>query len=297
MFLICLQALCFLLFQQGLEILQKHGLTLSQKALSSKTKELRENCDAQVYCWKEQCVFEKEKVRLLSKLKESLIDLAYLPKLSTVTDVEQYLKDNFTTKEDILESNVEQSLLPSENEFKTLDTSELNLCFDEPEPHFLLNSICSSLDTNKAVVCQLLKDIVDSALGCNGTLLEVIEHMVQNFTPAIPYQLVGDNVDLDVKVRHMDKDNKNKSLHFFNLIAFEDLVTGNELPDTHTKTLADVPISSFLPTALDLVQLKRDFIILMSRIIVKHFKDLSFFKSCAIYHTPHKYEARYWTLF
>ena len=38
----------------------------------------------------------------------------------------------------------------------------------------------------------------------------------------LSYQIVGDNVDLEVKVRHMADDNKNKSLHYFNLVAFKD---------------------------------------------------------------------------
>ena len=78
-------------------------------------------------------------------------------------------------------------------------------------------------------------------------------------------------------------------MHFFNLVGFQDYVTGNELPDTHTKTLVDVPIASFLPTTVDLVKLNRDFFILLSHVIVKHFKSLSFLKSSVIYHIRHPY--------
>ena len=254
-----------------------------------KSKELGAYCDSQVDCWKEQCSLEKEKEICLSKLKANLLDIAYLAKLPTVNDVEQYLKEHFNMDESISQENMEQLSLQSGNEFETLNTNELNLCFDQPKSSLLLHNICSSLDANKEVVRQLLEGIIDSALGCNVSLIEVVEHQLQNVKTAIPYQIVGDNVDLEIKVRHMDKDNRNKSMHFFNLVAFEDRVTGNELPDTHAKTLADVPISSFLPTTMDLIKLKRDFIILLSRVIVKHFKSLHFLKSCVIYHNPHQY--------
>lgn len=74
--------------------------------------------------------------------------------------------------------------------------------------------------------------------------------------PDIPsYQIIGDNLDLDVKVRHMDSENKNKSFHWFNLVAFKDQVSGSHLPDVHEKTLDDVPISAFLPSKEDVLHL------------------------------------------
>jgi hypothetical protein len=207
----------------------------------------------------------------LSKLKAGLKDLAYLPKLPTVKDVEKYLKEYFTMNENISQENMEKLSLQCESEFETLDVSELNLCFYQPESSFLLHNICSNLDDKKEVVRQLLEGIVYSSTGCNVSLLEAVEHQIQTVKPTIPYQIVGDNVDLEIKVRHIDRNNRNKSMHFFNLVAFQDYVTGNELPDTHTKTLVDVPIASFLPTTMDLVKLKRDFVILLSCVIVKHY--------------------------
>ena len=63
----------------------------------------------------------------------------------------------------------------------------------------------------------------------------------------------------------MSKDNQNKSMHFFNLVAFKNYITGNNLPDSHSKALADVPISSFLPSMQDLADLKKGFCCIMVR--------------------------------
>ena len=105
----------------------------------------------------------------------------------------------------------------------------------------------------------------------------------------LSYQIVGDNVDLEVKVHHMADDNKNKSLHYFNLVAFKDQLKSNSLADTHEKTLESIPISTFLPPHKDLDSLKRDFVVLWSRVVVKHIEYFSCFKKCVIYHIPHQY--------
>ena len=46
------------------------------------------------------------------------------------------------------------------------------------------------------------------------------------------YQIIGDNVHL-----HMSEQNKNRSLHTFNLVAMRDVVSGSDLPDKHVRTL------------------------------------------------------------
>ena len=100
---------------------------------------------------------------------------------------------------------------------------------------------------------------------------------------------MGDNLDLDVRVRHMDSDNKNKSFHWFNLVAFKDKITGFHLPDVHNKTLDDVPVSIFLPSENDIQNLRQDFSALWSRVIVSNLKAFAFLRNAVIYHIPHIY--------
>ena len=70
------------------------------------------------------------------------------------------------------------------------------------------------------------------------------------------YQIVGDNCDLHINVRHMTNENKNKSFHWFNCVAFKDQVSGDHLPDVHTSRLEDVPVSAFFPDNEESINLK-----------------------------------------
>ena len=140
----------------------------------------------------------------------------------------------------------------------------------------------------KDVFIQCLDDI--SLQGTNeASILDALVCCRESKHDIPSYQIIGDNLDLDVKVRHMDSENKNKSFHWFNLVAFKDQVSGSHLPDVHEKTLNDVPISAFLPSKEDLLHLKEDFVVLWSRVIVKYMKAFAFLRRTVIYHIPHAY--------
>lgn len=85
----------------------------------------------------------------------------------------------------------------------------------------------------------------------------------------------------------MTTDNRNKSFHWFNRVAIKDQVSGDHLPDIHESTLEDVPVSAFFPNSEEIVQLKRDFMTLWSRVVVKHLEKFSFLKNALVYHNPH----------
>lgn len=102
-------------------------------------------------------------------------------------------------------------------------------------------------DIDDTCVSECSKDITKQSPH-SSDLLEAVHTCSKEINSHLSYLIVGDNVDLEVKVRHMSDDNKNKSLHYFNLVAFKDQVSGDLLPDTHEKTLESIPISSFLPS-------------------------------------------------
>ena len=136
--------------------------------------------------------------------------------------------------------------------------------------------------------------LLDSGISRDG-LIGCIEQMVHPApsqtleTPAPGCQIIGDNCDLHVNVRHMTNDNKNKSFHWFNCVAMKDQVSGDHLSDVHETTLEDVPVSSFFPDNGDIQELKRDFMTLLSRVIVKHLTSFAFLRNSVIYHIPHQY--------
>lgn len=176
------------------------------------------------------------------------------------------------------------------DKFQTIDMSELYFSFQDPET--IMHNISGSL-LKQGVQRDTMLNVFDNLmqLGCSddAKLLDVINRHNQQLTSPVSYQIVGDNVDLEVKVRHMSQDNKNKSFHWFNLVAFKDQVSGKTLSNKYELTLADAPISSFIPSNSDINRLKQDYIVLWSRVIVKYLKQFSFLHSALIKHIPHQY--------
>ena len=52
--------------------------------------------------------------------------------------------------------------------------------------------------------------------------------------------------------------------------------------------LDDVPISTLLPSQVEILHLKQDFTVLWSRVLVKHFREFAFLKKAVVYHIPHE---------
>ena len=271
---------------KGIETLHKHGLTVCQKTLSLKANELGKTCDDVMLLWKEESVKRLQKEMCLNLFENGLKEIYYHPNLPDVTDLNQYLH-----KDDHDNSSISISTENISDEFQTLDVEKLNLCCTNPSSTQLLLNACSELKCqgiDDACISGCFKDILKMAPD-SSSLLDAVCACRKKMDSHLSYQIVGDNVDLEVKVRHMADDNKNKSLHYFNLVAFKDQLNGNSLPDTHEKTLESIPISTFLPSHKDLDSLKRDFVVLWSRVVVKHIEYFSCFKKCVIYHIPHQY--------
>ena len=83
--------------------------------------------------------------------------------------------------------------------------------------------------------------------------------------------LVGDNFNKKINPRHMTIDHQAKSLQYFHSFAAKNRIPTNHLDDTQSRgDIADLPISTFLPTSADCSVLHSNFTILVSRIIVKY---------------------------
>ena len=101
--------------------------------------------------------------------------------------------------------------------------------------------------------------------------------------------MIGDNIDKNVKPRHMRFDKQTKSLHYFNAYAVRDRIDTSHLAEKHT-TDPELHLSDFLPSIDDYNALKNAFKVLVSRVLCNH---MSFFKKnfsdAVINHIPHKY--------
>ena len=102
--------------------------------------------------------------------------------------------------------------------------------------------------------------------------------------------LVGDNFNKKVNPRHMTVDHQAKSLQYFHSFAAKNRIPTNHLDDTRSRgDIADLPISAFLPTPADCSVLRSNYIILVSRIIVKHIPYFTPFKKVVPMNIQHQY--------
>lgn len=95
------------------------------------------------------------------------------------------------------------------------------------------------------------------------------------------YIIVGDNIDKRITPRSMRVDSQVRSLHYFHAFAALSRVATLHLDDT--KPIGDVkslPLSAFLPSAEDCSALRDNYVILISRILVKHLAFLQPFREC-----------------
>ena len=104
------------------------------------------------------------------------------------------------------------------------------------------------------------------------------------------YKLVGDNLDKHVTLCEMRLDHQAQSLHYFNCYAVKDCVSTLGLEDN--PSLPDFSAfleAKILPTAEDHKSLMSNFVILVSRVVKKHFPFFSKFGTDVPKHIKHKF--------
>lgn len=104
------------------------------------------------------------------------------------------------------------------------------------------------------------------------------------------YQVIGDNIDLYVKVKHQASDRQNKSIHWFAMNAVQNRVKGEDLDNTQPKkAILDVENAEFLPSKEDNSDLLHDFVPLVARVLADKVPALKGFKQAVVRHIPHEF--------
>ena len=104
------------------------------------------------------------------------------------------------------------------------------------------------------------------------------------------WKLVGDNLDLTIKVRDMRLDNPNQQYHFFHTIAVQDRVRTAHLNDSRPQQLvSNLSTSDFVLSSSDYKRLRSDLIVLVSRIVVAELSAFQFMSEAVPDHILHEY--------
>ena len=129
-----------------------------------------------------------------------------------------------------------------------------------------------------------------SISGNNGALMSNVIEKWKSTSPA-KYQIIGDNVDMLIKIKHQSSSHPNKSIHWFHMNAVKDRVVAGDLPDHKPVGPAmKLQPEEFLPSAKDNQDLLHDFIPLFARVIIDDIPAFNTaFKDVVVRHIPHKY--------
>ena len=102
------------------------------------------------------------------------------------------------------------------------------------------------------------------------------------------FSIIFDNIDGKTTRRHMAKDNQNSDYHWVNHKVVLNRVSGNMLNSSPTNVL-NIPNIKLLPSVQDQTRQRQNYIVLVSRILVKYLESFGMFDDVCIQHIPHKY--------
>ena len=104
----------------------------------------------------------------------------------------------------------------------------------------------------------------------------------------LPFRIVGDNWDLEVKSHYQTKEKNNQSLHYFHLYGVADRVHAeSKSVSCPQKCLDDLHLKEVIPTGEVQKQFVSDLVYLIPRILVLYTKAYKVFKTSIVYHIPH----------
>lgn len=127
-----------------------------------------------------------------------------------------------------------QECIALENEASNIISDD---CQENPTENARLTGTTLNLDQFKALVQHKMGDKFDedvytgSSISGNNTALMCNAIEKWKSTSPAKYQIIGDNVDMLIKIKHQSSSHPNKSIHWFHMNAVKDRVVAGDLPD------------------------------------------------------------------
>ena len=205
-----------------MNLLFKHGIIPHADSIALKSKELASRHNIKLKQWMNDICMAYKIKNCAIKLKKEVTSLLYLPSIPSVEDfaanIHEPLKDTcIQTPGELNSQSTLVNFLTSTNILSTVDTSALKLASDY-QPSCVASQVCEMLKaegiselTIKDTV-NMLVDVKKKQKEINNTESGVLDaaNVVSDMEAPKGYQIIGDNLDLHLNVRHMSTNNKNR---------------------------------------------------------------------------------------
>ena len=105
------------------------------------------------------------------------------------------------------------------------------------------------------------------------------------------WKVAFDHFAVYQRVRDMTEDNQNRDIHWVNHVKISNRVSGNDLPDDKPimRCLSDLDNSKVVPSTIEHVCQRANYVNLVSRVLVEEIPCLKFCKDSIISHISHKH--------
>ncbi|XP_035661399.1 uncharacterized protein LOC118405771 [Branchiostoma floridae] len=289
--------------------LNKQNICMSHKSTIAKQKEMGEDRDEDIKKWKEAVESHIEAISLLETLliqtqeedaraAKAGLDTSGNSTISSADlQASGFSFDSFSIQSPCSQDEGENiyeelGVKPLENEDAEANTpaTEQEGCPIPNTKSPLIDSMmeipgfCDGAYQKAAHALETVKsrDKTDSA-----AVQEAINLMKD--TPLPTYQLIVDNLDMEVVAKHQSKDKKSQSLHWVHQMAAKDRVTTTLPDDRPQKPIEDLQISEVMLTEEVQCLLRKDYIVHVTRTLENNLPALSCIKGAAVKHIRHEY--------
>lgn len=107
------------------------------------------------------------------------------------------------------------------------------------------------------------------------------------------FKFWGDNVDKQRHVRDYRSDHQGEMLHMYSILVGRSRTPAPQLPHMgHLLELKDIPPDFFLPQRRDVLAMKSNLVILVSRILIQYIPALAFLTGVVPKHILHRYSKK-----
>ena len=104
------------------------------------------------------------------------------------------------------------------------------------------------------------------------------------------YIIASDNVDWEIKPRHVTISSQTQSIHKSHALAVKNRVPSNHLPESFSMaSIKDMELKSFLPTPEDNSEFEKHLSLIVAHLWAEHIPHFSWVKSAVPDHVVHQY--------